>query len=61
MYIIQNDPFNFTDNFEALFGLMGSRRLMVIIDEAHNIFRGISNGNVKAVNVYNRIMEQKDI
>ena len=61
MYIIQNDPFNFTDNFDGLFGLFGARHLMVIFDEAHNMFRGISNGNAKAVNVYNRIMEQKNL
>ena len=56
-----NDPVNFSDNFNSIFDISGSRNHFLIFDEAHNLFRGINNGNKTAYKIYNKIMLEERI
>jgi Rad3-related DNA helicase len=40
-----NDPVNFSDKFDALFGINDMLPRFIIFDEAHNLFRNINNTN----------------
>lgn len=48
-----NDTVNLSDNFSAIFDLPKLKNHFIIIDEAHNLFRGMNNGNHTAVKIYN--------
>lgn len=44
-FVIMNDPVNFSDKFDALFGINDMLPRFIIFDEAHNLFRNINNTN----------------
>ena len=35
--------------------------MFIIMDEAHNMFRGISNANAKSINIYNKLIESNKV
>ena len=60
-FIIMNDPINFDDNFDDLFGINDGLARFIIFDEAHNLFRNINNANRKGIAIYNTLMGLSNI
>ena len=61
-FITYNDTQNFTDIFDQLFEYLSlNKNLILIFDEVHNLFNSIVNKSNKAINIYNKIMEKKNI
>ena len=56
-----NDPINFSDNFEELFGINDLKQHFIIFDEAHNLFRSINNGNDKGIMIYEKLTKARNI
>ena len=56
-----NDTVNLSDNFSGIFDLPKLKHHFLIFDEAHNLFRGINNGNETAVKIYNKLVSEDNI
>jgi hypothetical protein len=56
-----NDPVNFSDKFDALFGINDMLPRFIIFDEAHNLFRNINNTNQKGIDIYYTITSNEHI
>lgn len=56
-----NDPVNFSDKFDALFGINDNIPRFIIFDEAHNLFRNINNTNKKGMDIYDMIINSRNI
>ncbi len=61
-FITYNDSTNFMSVFDSLFDYINSdKNIILIFDEAHNLFNSIVNTTEKSMNIYNRLTTDKKI